>query len=128
MGAVIDLGRCLDLTNRQNVQTLLLGYEWLKNSCEKQGKVMPQNENVGKNNDWLMRNLDCAVIEGIHTMIKNENLPRFDSVRSMFNEGERVYKGSSFREKTHIQICIVNPNCIKGYFLPREADKSYDIP
>ncbi|HYE54151.1 MAG TPA: hypothetical protein VD996_04880 [Chitinophagaceae bacterium] len=33
-----------------------------------------------------------------------------------------------FHEKNHIQLCIRNPNCIKGYFLPRTAHKSWTIP
>lgn len=128
LGAIIDLGRCLALTNRQHIEMLSLGYVWLKQSYEHEGKQLPHNENIGSNKDWLMRNLDCAVIEGIHTMAREENLQGFDSVRCMFTEGGHVYEGSSFREKTHIQICVVNPNCIKGYFLPREADSEYTIP
>ncbi len=128
LGAIIDLGRCLDLTNRQHIEMLSLGYDWLKQSYKNEGKPLPRNENVGSNNDWLMRNLDCAVIEGIHAMAREEKLQGFDSVRCMFTEGGHVYDGSSFREKTHIQICVVNPNCIKGYFLPREADSEYNIP
>jgi len=33
--------------------------------------------------------------------------------------------GAGFKEKNHIQICVRNRNCIKGYFLPRE--KAADI-
>ena len=31
-----------------------------------------------------------------------------------------LYDGAGFLDKTHIQICIRNPNCIKGYFIPRK--------
>ena len=51
-----------------------------------------------------------------------------DSVRGMFTEGKAVYEGSGFMAKTHCQICVINPNCIKGYFLPREIDKNYPLP
>lgn len=49
----------------------------------------------------------------------------FDSVRGVFFEGTELYPGAGFREKDHIQICIRNPNCIKGYFLPRELSSKY---
>ena len=43
-----------------------------------------------------------------------------------------VYKESGielgFREKNHIQICVCNPNCIKGYFLPRGINQDYPNP
>ena len=50
----------------------------------------------------------------------------FDSVRGVFWEGKELYKNAGFREKDHIQICIRNPNCIKGYFLPRELDNAFN--
>ena len=49
-----------------------------------------------------------------------EQKPAFDSIRGVFFEGDELYPGAGFKEKDHIQICIRNPNCIKGYFLPRE--------
>ena len=39
-----------------------------------------------------------------------------------------IYPGSMIREKTHVQICVCNPNCIKGYFEPRFADGGYQLP
>lgn len=131
IGAVIDLGNCLDLTNRQSIPLLELGYAWLKTTRARAGQKMPQNLNVGSNTDLLKRELDCSVIEAIHEIISEDKslkiLP-FDSVRGLFFEGPAVYEGSGFREKTHTQLCIKNPNCIKGYFLPRQLDKGYPIP
>ena len=45
----------------------------------------------------------------------------FDSTRGLFLEGSPVYEGAGIRLKNHIQICIRNKNCIKGFFIPREA-------
>ena len=43
------------------------------------------------------------------------------SVRGAFVEGEPVYEGAGFREKTHIQICVCNTFNIKGVFrVPEE--------
>ena len=67
----------------------------------------------------VMEYLDCAVVEYTHSFLKSKNQPAFDSVRAAFIEGEKIYPGAGFNEKTHIQICILNPNCIKGFFKPR---------
>ena len=52
----------------------------------------------------------------------------YDSVRGVFWEGDDLYPGAGFKEKNHIQIAIINPNCIKGFFLPRDVDNMYLIP
>jgi hypothetical protein len=52
----------------------------------------------------------------------------YDSVRAVFIEGEPVYPSAGFHEKTHIQLCIRNPNCIKGFFIPREKDPQWVLP
>jgi len=54
-----------------------------------------------------------------------ENNFKRASVRGVFFEGKDIYKNAGFKEKNHIQIAIKNPNCIKGYFIPRELDKRY---
>ena len=76
----------------------------------------------------LLRNLDCAVIEYEHAINETAKVKSFDSVRGVFVEGEKLYPGSGIMEKNHIQICVRNPNCIKGYFLPRLKDESYSNP
>lgn len=66
----------------------------------------------------MLRELDCAVIENLHDERVMLNLKPFDSVRGVFVEGKELYPGAGFNEKNHIQICIRNPNCIKGFFNP----------
>jgi hypothetical protein len=119
LGAVIDLGFCLDLTVNKNLKLLKKGYEILKLSAEEFGFEIPKNIKIGKEQDLLLRKLDCAVIEILHQVRKEANLPPFDSVRGVFWEGKELYPNAGFREKNHIQICIINQDCIKGYFLPR---------
>jgi hypothetical protein len=84
---------------------------------------MPSNKRGGDSNDLLVRELDCAVIEKLHKKRQNNKLRPFDSVRGVFTEGKELYPGAGFRDKNHIQICIRNPNCIKGYFLPRKESR-----
>ena len=75
-------------------------------------------------NDLLIRNLDGAVIEHLHTI--NTARP-FDSVKGIFVEGKPLNEHAGFREKDHIQLCIRNPNCIKGYFLPGTKFKKFPM-
>lgn len=42
-----------------------------------------------------------------------------------FFEGNELYPTSGFREKDHIQISIINPNCIKAFFKERLPDKKF---
>ncbi len=128
IGAVIDLGYCLDLTDSECLFELRQSYEAFKDAFIKAGKTLPCNKNIGENGDLLLRELDCAVIEYEHTINKEANVRPFDSVRGVFVEGDNLFPGSGIKEKNHIQICIRNPNCIKGYFLPRKKEDGYSSP
>ena len=128
IGAVIDLGNCLNMTDSASSEILRQGYVLLKFRCETIKTELPQNIPSSKTKDVLLRNLDCAVIQQIHDYNKTTKKAEFDSVRGVFTEGTEVYPGSQFLEKTHIQICICNPNCIKGYFSPMPPNEKYVMP
>jgi hypothetical protein len=230
VGAIIDLGHCMDLIDTEFLLELKEGFRALKKSRLAARATLPKNKKVQNSKDKLLRNLDCAVIETVHTLNmetldclkkseklileiaftfkyiyrlnsndqpldKNifdllvdgilENLDKlidsldnahilnfekkrilhyiisimdyrniyryktaeekllemaddiictarlfseYDSVRGVFFEGKRLYPGAGFSEKDHIQLCIRNPNCIKGFFLPREIDKIWPNP
>ena len=128
IGAVIDLGYCLNLTDSSSVEFLKRGYEILKIRCEQAETPIPQNRLSKRGEDILLRDLDCAVIQQIHDFNKESKKPQFDSVRGVFVEGSAPYEGSAFREKTHVQLCVINPNCIKGYFAPLAPDEKYAMP
>ncbi|CAN5404647.1 hypothetical protein BH09SUM1_BH09SUM1_17650 [soil metagenome] len=115
LGAVINLGRCLNLTNSGSLELVSQGYAHLQNTLRATGKPMPTN--VGKGH--RMRRLDCAVIETIHKVNIDQKLPAFDTVRAFFIEGEPLYPKAGFRRLDHVQICVRNPQMIEGYFLPR---------
>ncbi len=118
IGAVIDLGNCLNLLNAEYIKLVKQSYENLKEICESAGTPLPENTHKDAGGIPLKRNLDCAVIESLHTMTKNNDEQNYDSIRSVFIEGSSLYADSGFNEKNHIQICVVNPQCIKGYFNP----------
>jgi hypothetical protein len=123
IGAVIQLGYCLDLLDYQNLQLLKEGYESLVEYTDI--AKFPQNKSIGNIGDLLLRYLDCSVIEMVHTLKKKIGQQPFDSVRSVFYEGNELYPNAGFREKDHVQVCVRNPNCIKGFFLPRELDEHF---
>ncbi|MCR5415183.1 MAG: hypothetical protein K6E79_00120 [Pseudobutyrivibrio sp.] len=127
IGAVIDLGNCLNLTDYSSNEILKTAYDYLVLVSEKAQVELPINKKGRETEDILLRNLDCAVIQAAHEL-KTKSGKGFDSVRGVFTEGKPMYEGAAIQEKTHIQICIVNPNCIKGYFKPLEADSSFPIP
>jgi hypothetical protein len=89
---------------------------------------MPKNVPLVKNGDLIKRFLDCAIIETIHQFNIDKNKTQFDSVRGVFFEGKDLYENAGFKSENHIQIAIRNPNCIKGYFIPRELDGNYPKP
>jgi hypothetical protein len=124
LGAVMDLGKCLDLITLDGLRLLKSSHDILKELFIKKGLTMPQNKRVKGGEDLLLRELDCLVIEKLHERLGKKV---FDSVRGVFWEGELLYDTAGFREKNHIQICIRNPNCIKGFFLPREITKGYSL-
>ena len=131
VGAVIDLGHCLNLTDSRYIQLVAAEYELLAAECERLGRALPKNE--GKSSDKLARKLDCAVIEHLHAGIEKSEkegaaLDPFDSVRGLFSEGAPIYPGAGIKEKTHVQICVRNPNCIKGYFSPLPLDANWRVP
>lgn len=126
IGAVIDLGYCLNLTDSRYIELLQNEYELMKEEFDLLGIQMPKNE--GKTKDKLLRKLDCAVIEHLHASMEDSGNEPFDSVRGLFMEGQPIYDGSGFLAKTHVQICVRNPNCIKGFFEPRKPNGKYRVP
>ncbi len=122
IGAVIDLGNCLNLLEAESLQLLKSTYGFLKQYAENEKSPLPVNSKpFGEEKDILIRRLDCAVIEATHTLYDVMEKPRFDSVRGVFWEGKELYPNAGFREKNHIQICVRNLDCIKGYFRPRKS-------
>jgi hypothetical protein len=128
VGAVLDLNFCLDLLDAAHLILIKEAYVNLLHSCIELKLPIPMNRKVGNSQDFLLRYLDCAVVNNLHQQRELNGLRPFDSIRGAFIEGDPLYSNAGFYEKTHIQLCICNPNCIKGYFLPLEPNKNYPIP
>ena len=132
IGAVLQLGYCCDFLEARFIRMIESYYHLMAAVCRDNGKQIPKNEDItyDKHKDKLLRNLDCSTIEFMHEkiLIKTQtdmkekgfsDLKIFDSTRGAFTEGGPAFEGSGLHAKTHIQICIRNMNCIKGFFLPR---------
>jgi hypothetical protein len=129
VGAVIDLGFCLNLIDYFHIKILEEAYYTLTSDLAAAGKTIPQNNPVFPgDSDKLKRNLDCAVINYLHSLRKESEVEPFDTVRGVFFEGQELYPNAGFKQKNHIQIAVRNPNCIKGFFWPRELDPKFRRP
>lgn len=119
LGAVIDLGNCMNLMDAAHLERLKYAYDYLETNVREAGTQMPTNH--GRGPDRPLRELDRAVIETLCAYTEMHGIdPKYDTVRGLFMEGEPVYPGAGFRAQAHIQICVRNINCIKALFDPRE--------
>lgn len=133
VGALLDLRNCCDFSDQRYLDLFKSYHQDMVENRVIQGRDMPVNyaPKGTLQKDMVARNLDCAVVEYMHEEMKwlhdfgvpekfNHKTKPFDSVRGLFTEGQPVFKGSGIYHKSHIQICIRNPECIVGFFLPRE--------
>lgn len=120
IGAVIELGLCLDLTTSSSLDLVRTAHESLIENTRAANLPLPSNSK-----HQMRRNLDCAVIRRLHTLLGTQGLTAVDTVKGIFTEGSPLYAGSGFREKTHVQISVRNPQCIKGVFrVPKQQFRS----
>ncbi len=133
IGAVLSLDYCLDLIDSKFINLVSEYYNLMEESYKILGMTMPENRDIKTDlfKDKILRELDCAVIEYTHQKIKEQievdistkgfsNFIHFDSARGVFTEGGPAFPGAGIQSKSHIQLCIRNMNCIKGFFLPRK--------
>ncbi len=128
LGAVIDLGFCLDLLERKFIELTRQSFDTLKTAYQQLNLTLPENTTLGPSKYLLIRKLDCAVIENLHNYRSKGKLRPFDSARGVFIEGDPLYPNAGFYEKSHIQLCVRNLNCIKGFFIPREENAEWIVP
>jgi len=132
VGVVFQLTHCLDFTDSAYTDIIAQYYSLMKDDFRVIGRALPRNRDLPKDKyrDLILRELDCFVIECMHQKIDEEiknDLQRkgfsqykhFDTARGVFTEGGPAFEGAGIQLKNHIQICIRNFNCIKGFFIPR---------
>jgi hypothetical protein len=117
LGAIVDLKHCLDLFDSFGLAAVKGAHKELIETLQLTAQPIPKN--VGHTPDKAGRKLDCAVINFLHESHKNRGLyAEYDSVRGPFLEGDTLFPTSGFRSQNHIQLCVRNTACIKGYFRP----------
>lgn len=114
IGAIIDLGHCLNLIDPENTETVRQAYRDYITQCEASG--IPPLRNKGT--ESRARFLDCAVMNFMHKLREEQNQAPFDTVRGFFIEGDPVYPTAGLRSLDHVQICVRDPGCILGFFRP----------
>jgi hypothetical protein len=111
VGALISLGRCLDLTDVAHADVLADAYRRLVAACRRHRKPLPENRQK-------RRDLDCAVINRAVKQIERRTGQGVQTVRGAFLEGAPVFPGSGIMRETHIQIAVRDRSCILGVFRP----------
>lgn len=136
LGVVYQLNHCLDFTDSAFIDILAEYYSLMKADFSLVNKELPINKDLPRDvyRDLILRELDCAVIEYLHQTIAEKiesdqatdghsELLSFDTTRGVFTEGGPAFEGAGIQSKNHIQVCIRNLNCIKGFFIPRDKVK-----
>jgi hypothetical protein len=133
VGAVLHLGYCCDFLDSKYILMLAGFHDLISREYKTLNKALPQNRDLpyDQHKDRILRELDCTIIEFMHTKLlrwANADIKEkgfsdhkiFDSTRGMFTEGGPAFEGAGIFAKSHIQVCVRNLNCIKGFFLPRK--------
>ena len=119
IGAVIQLGRCFDLTDVRYTEQLRQAYDVVKARYENEDKALPKNRGSPAG-AAPQRELDCMVINTLldDILVDGEEAVSFQTVRGAFWEGDEAFPGSILRQQSHIQIAVRDVSCILGVFRP----------
>ncbi len=104
LGAVLDLGYCLDLLDYENLKTLRNAYDFFVSPYAGSTLNFPQNSSGGSSEDLLLRELDCSVIQSLHET----------RLRKSFGDTIR-YGGDFGKENYYIQTLILEKRTISRF-------------
>jgi hypothetical protein len=110
VGAVVDLGLCLDLTTSEAAVKIKTAHDSLVKTYVSAGRALPVNKK-------LRPELDCAVINWLHYIRKRDDEEPFDSVKGAFIEGDPIYASANFSKRRTSRLPCVIPNVSKAYFV-----------
>lgn len=113
LGAVIQLGNCLDLLDVTMTRQLKQIYPGFEHGMRAAGHELPINEP-----DRKRHKLDCAFLNWAIPFLEEESGLLYHTVRGVFVEGAPLYPSSQLHTESHIQLAVRNPEAIVGYFLP----------
>lgn len=104
IGAVIRLGRCLNLLDTEHIPALEAVYQQLV--------VGLGTENLPRNTARGAHYLDRSVVDTYSRTVEQMSLFPFQTVRGSFPEGGPIYAGSKILRKAHSQIAVRDASCI----------------
>ena len=128
IGAMIDLGFCLNLLDGSPLKIVRAAYEQLEEVTSAAQLTLPENRAVGDSTDLLLRHLDCAVIEYLHTTRKDQRKRKFDSVRGVFVEGKLLYPNAGFNEYiTTFRCACARQNASWDTLDRKRCERDFDV-
>lgn len=86
VGAVIDLGLCLDLMSANGISAVEAAYRDLRAAWTHSGVEIPQNTG---GEDFRNRKLDCMVLNVLHQVRREARVAPFDTVRAVSQKASR---------------------------------------
>lgn len=107
VGAIIQLGACLDLLDTDHTRRLA---KFATGYADTVGPL-PANEGARRLADCFLINEYCAEAE--------TDGAAYDTVRGLFQEGEPLTPGSALLLRSHIQVVVRRAQAIVGLFRPR---------
>ena len=113
VGAIIQLGECLDFTDIAATRILDDEYQKVSLNHREAGLLLPTNQ--GSRGD-----LDCLVINELVASIGTTGL-FIETLRCPFLEGALAYAGSRIRLESHVQLVVRSHANILGIFRPNIA-------
>lgn len=114
VGAVIDLGRCCNLLEVDVLSEMQRAHEYLATASKAAGVPLPQNKGTERG----QRFMDKAVVDVMHSLRVEQQLAPYHTVRAALLEGEDLHDGGGFKARNHIQIAVLDTDCILGCFRP----------
>jgi hypothetical protein len=124
IGAIIDLGICLDLLDTANTRLLRKWFATFRTFMRQNGLMLPQNRSApgSRPADKVLRFRDCAVIDFTTGIVAERERISFQTIRGIFLEGQPAFPSSKIMLKSRIQIAVRDYRCIRGYFRPDFAE------
>lgn len=122
VGALVRLGRCIDLLDPSNAELLVAAHDELESALEKAGQKLKNNANTHKYRD-------CAVFNYLFAKLEEANLFA-ESARAVFvpmsREGglPRLWDRSGVFRGAHIQLSVRDPSNILAVW-PVRSDGRY---
>lgn len=111
VGAVIQLGTCLDLANVGYTRMLGRTYDSLAETYLARGEPLPENREKRRERDRLV--VDEAVLSAAEVGVI------YQTVRCPFLEGDPAFPDSGILAESHIQLAVRDLSCILGVFRPQ---------